>query len=66
MLRDVGDAGCGAAAFSFVSAFYSETVTLEPGEPWWWLLLVNSITVSYCTGGLIALGRGVRRAASAR
>ena len=49
--------GCSVAAFSFVSAFYSETVTLELGEPLVVALLVNSITVSYVLGGLIAWTR---------
>ena len=53
----VATAGFGVAAFSFVSAFYSDTVTLELGEPLVVALLVNSITVSYVLGGLIAWTR---------
>ena len=57
VLCAIAAAGFGVAAFSFVSAFYSETVTLELGEPLVVALLVNSITVSYVLGGLIAWTR---------
>ncbi len=53
-LWSIAIAGCSVAAFSFVSAFYSETVTLELGEPLVVALLVNWITISYVLCGLIA------------
>jgi signal transduction histidine kinase len=57
LLGVIATTGCSVAAFSFVSAFYSETVTLELGEPLVVALLVNSITVTYVLGGLIAWTR---------
>ena len=53
-LWSIALAGCGVAAFTFVSAFYSETVTLELGEPLVIAFLVNWITVSYVLCGLVA------------
>ena len=53
-LWSIALAGCCAAAFSFVSAFYSETVTLELGEPLVAALLVNSVTISFVLCGLVA------------
>jgi signal transduction histidine kinase len=52
-LWSIALAGCSVAAFSFVSAFYSETVQLELGEPLVVALLVNSVTISYVLCGLI-------------
>jgi signal transduction histidine kinase len=50
-------AGCGVASFSFVSAFYSETVTTELGEPLVVALLVNWNTIAYVLCGLVAWSR---------
>jgi signal transduction histidine kinase len=50
-------AGCGVATFSFVSAFYSETVTTELGEPLVVAILVNWNTIAYVLCGLVAWSR---------
>jgi signal transduction histidine kinase len=57
MVYAIAVAGCSVALFSFVSAFHSETVTLELGEPLVVAFLVNSVTVFYVLGGLIAWTR---------
>ena len=50
-------AACGVATFSFVSAFYSETVTAELGEPLVVAILVNWNTIAYVLCGLVAWSR---------
>ena len=55
--RSLAFAACGVAAFSFVSALYSETVTTELGEPLVVAILVNWNTVAYVLCGLVAWSR---------
>jgi signal transduction histidine kinase len=50
-------AGCVVAAFSFVSAFHSEAVSAELGEPFVVALLVNWNTIAYVLCGLVAWSR---------
>jgi signal transduction histidine kinase len=57
LLWTIALAGCGAATFSFVSAFHSEAVTTELGEPLLVAVLVTWNTVSYVVCGVIAWSR---------
>jgi signal transduction histidine kinase len=56
-LWSLGIAACAAAAFSFVSAFHSKTVTAELGEPLVVAILVNWNTVAFVLCGLVAWSR---------
>ena len=57
VLWSIAVAGCSVAAFSFVSAFYSETVHAELGEPLVIALLFIWISFSYVLCGLVAWHR---------
>ena len=57
VLWSIGLAGCGAAAFSFLSALRSEAVSAELGEPLVVAFLVNWITLAYVLCGLVAWTR---------
>ena len=57
LLWAIGLIGCGVAAFSFVDAFHSETVSAELGEPLVVAMLVNWNTAAYVLCGLVAWSR---------